>query len=124
MLCAKISSVIVLCVVTLCSCNRSSLPSEKEVLGSWSWTYSDGLGRIIFTADHKIKEGFPPKDKDGRTLPDDQFTFPYSGKWRLEGDVLVTEMDNKPFLDMHPENSQKPQLQKSARRLKIIKIDG
>ena len=89
---------------------------------------------MIFTADHKVKEGFPPEDKDGRHLPDDQFTYLSSGTWRLEGDVLITEMDNQPFIDLYDKLSQgepeeirqrhRPALKKETQRDKIVKIDS
>src|SRR5256885_851447 len=124
MMSAKPSCALALCIIALCSCHRSSSTTDKRIVGAWSWSYPEGIGRIIFTADHKIKEGFPPKDKDGRHLPEDQFTFPYSGTWRLEDDVLVTEMDNKPLLDMYAVDTQhKPEFKKAVRRLKIAKID-
>ena len=35
---------------------------EQKIVGAWSWTYIEGKGRMVFTADHKLKEGFPPDE--------------------------------------------------------------
>ena len=86
---------------------------------------------MVFTADHKVKEGFPPEDWDGhRTLSDDQFTYLESGTWRLEGAVLVIDMQNDfgskggLFVNMFSEEThQKPELKREVRRQTISKID-
>jgi hypothetical protein len=99
---------------------------EQKVVGAWSWTYIEGVGRMIFTPDHKVREGFPPDDKDGRKIRDDEFEILLAGTWRLEGDVLVTEMDNKPLIDIMKRlaPSDCPPLEKKVKRQKIVKIDG
>ena len=96
--------------------------------------YIEGVGRMIFTADHKVKERFPPEDKDGTYLSDDEFTYLMAGTWRLEGDVLVTEMDNQPSRDLYDKISQdepeeyrqrhRPALKKEIQRDKIVKINS
>jgi hypothetical protein len=128
---APIAFASVIAVFTGCGDSR---PTEKKIVGAWSWTYIEGVGRMVFTADHKVKEGFPPEDKDGRHLPDDQFEYYESGTWRLEGDVLVTEMDNQLFIDMYDklmgnrsdESSRRhrPVFKKEIQRQKIVKIDS
>jgi hypothetical protein len=72
-------------------------PTERAVIGAWSWTYHSGTGRIVFTADHKVKEGFPRDDKR-MLIRDSDFAYGAFGTWRLEGDVLVMVMD----LDLRP----------------------
>ena len=71
---------------------------EKKIVGAWFWTYIEGRGRIVFMTDHKMKIGFEPEEDPGRPLRDDDFTYLRSGTWRLEGDVLVTETDNTPWI--------------------------
>ncbi len=121
----------ILAVFTGCGDSR---PTERKIVGAWSWTYIEGVGRMVFTADHRVKEGFPPEDKDGRHLPDDQFTYLESGTWRLESDVLVTEVDNQPLIDRYDNTSRdepeeirqrhRPALKKEILRQKIVKIDS
>lgn len=100
-------------------------PTEPKIVGAWSWTYIEGVGRIIFTADHKVSVGFPPDNKDGRRAGDDEFDIVQAGTWRLEGEVLVTEMDNTPLINIlqHLDPSNRPALEKKVERRKIIKID-
>ena len=88
-----------LCACLLTACQRLS-PMERKVIGAWSWTYIEGVGRIVFAADRTVKEGFPPNDKDGRKISDDEFEIVQAGTWRIEGDLLITEMDNKPLIEM------------------------
>ena len=83
--------------LALLACHPPSL-MEQKIVGAWSWTYIEGKGRMVFTADHKIKEGFPPDEEMGRPLRDDDFTYVRSVTWHLEGDVLVTETDNTPYI--------------------------
>jgi TPR repeat protein len=101
-------------------------PTEQKIVGAWSWTYIEGVGRIVFAADHKVRVGFPPDDKDGRTADDDEFDIVQAGTWRLEGDVLITEMDNRPLIDIleHLDPSNRPALEKKVERRKIVKVDG
>src|ERR1700730_11365376 len=132
MVSAQMFSRFALCCIIVTACHRSS-SNEAKIVGSWQRTYSEGdgsrskVGRIIVTIDHKVKEGFPPEGEDGRHLSDDQFIFPYSGTWRLEGDVLLTTLDNQPELDMydrHIRAGTKPPLKKDFERNRIVKIDG
>jgi hypothetical protein len=114
-----------LCVSLLMgACARPSA-MEQQVVGAWSWTYIEGVGRMIFSADHRVKEGFPPDDKDGRKIGDSEFEIVQAGTWRLEGDMLVTEMDNRPLRDMiqHLSPSEVPPFEKKTERKKIISID-
>ena len=76
----------------------SVIADGKKIVGAWSWTYIEGRGRMVFTTDHKVKAGFPPEEDKGRPLRDEDFTYLQSGTWRLEGDILVTEMDNSPYI--------------------------
>ena len=106
---------------------------EQKIVGAWSWTYISGKGRMVFTADHKVKEGFPPDEEQGRPLRDDDFTYLRSGTWRLEGDVLVTETDNTPWIAWHdktfPDEStedrdrRRPKLEKEVERKRIVHVD-
>jgi hypothetical protein len=102
---------------------------EQKIVGAWSWTYIEGQGRMVFTADHRLKEGFPPDEEKGRPLRDDDFDYLRSGTWHLEGDVLVTETDNTPYIEWFdknfpPDTSEKrPKLDKEVKRQKITHID-
>jgi hypothetical protein len=100
-------------------------PLEQRIVGSWSWRYIEGFGRVVFTADHKVTEGFPPDDKDGRTISDKEFQILRAGTWRLEGDVLVTVMDNAPGRDLirRLAPTEVPPFKKETRRQKIVSID-
>ncbi len=89
---------------------------------------------MVFTADHNVKAGFPPEEDKGRPLRDDDFMYLQSGTWRLEGDVLVTETDNTPYIawfdrtfrDASEEyrQSERPKLDRKVQRQKIVKIDS
>ncbi|MEY2506474.1 MAG: hypothetical protein QOH01_803 [Verrucomicrobiota bacterium] len=110
--------------------------TEKKVVGAWSWTYLEGVGRMIFTADHRVKAGFPPPDSTRPAVRDRDFEYLLSGTWRVEGDILTTEIDNHLLLEMlsHrtllqivfflPRNSFKPEFEKKIHREKIVSIDG
>ena len=95
------------------------------MIGAWSWTYIEGTGRMIFSADHTVKQGFPPDDKDGRTISDAEFDILQAGTWRLEGDTLVIEMDNRPLREILQKLSpnEVPPLEKKTERQRIISID-
>src|SRR5712691_9430534 len=86
------------CVFLLNSCHPNLSSTERKVVGDWSWTFIEGVGRITFTSDRKVTEGFPPDDKDGRTIGTEEFDIVRAGSWRLEGDVLITEMNNTPLI--------------------------
>lgn len=94
-------------------------------MGDWSWTFIEGVGRITFTSDHKVTEGFPPDDKDGRTIRTEEFDIVRAGSWRLEGDVLITEMNNTPLIKimerLDPRN--RPPFEAKVERRRIVKID-
>lgn len=80
---------------------------------------------MVFTPDHKVKEGFPPEKNLDRPLRDNDYTYIASGTWRLEGDVLVTEMDNKLLVDRYDQKSRdKPEFKREVKRQKIVKIDS
>jgi hypothetical protein len=109
--------------------------AEKKIVGAWSWTYLEGVGRMIFTADHRVKEGFPPPDATRPAVRDSDFEYLLSGTWRVEGDILIIEIDNHLLLEMlsHrtllqivlflPRNSFKPEFEKKIHREKIVSID-
>lgn len=113
------------CICVLVSACQRLSPMERKAIGAWSWTYIEGVGRIILAADHTIKEGFPPEDKDGRKIRDDEFEIVQAGTWRVDGDVLVTEMDNKPLRDMIQRlaPSERPPFKKETKRQRIVSID-
>jgi len=100
--------------------------TEQKIVGAWSWTYIEGVGRIIFTSDHKVRIGFPPTLKDGRKIGDHEFDIVQRGVWRVDGDALVTEIDNTPLIKiierLDPRNI--PALEKKVERRRIAKIDG
>ena len=115
--------------VALIACHRLS-PMEHTIVGAWSWTYIEGKGRMVFTADHKLKEGFPPDEEKGRPLRDDDFDYLRSGTWLIEGDVLVTETDNTPYIAWFDRTFPKdtseprPKLEKEVHRQKIVHLDS
>lgn len=100
--------------------------TEQKIVGAWSWTYIEGVGRIIFTTDHKVRAGFPPDDKDGRKIGDEEFDIFEAGTWRVEGDVLITEMDNRPLIKIMEslDPSNRPAFEKKVLRRQIVRIDG
>ena len=115
--------------VALVACQPLS-PLENKVIGAWSWTYISGKGRMVFTADHKVKAGFPPDEEMGRPLRDEDFTYLQAGTWRLENDVLVTELDNTPYIAWFDStfpngtSEERPRLEREVKRDKIVHIDG
>ena len=123
MLHAHAASVICLSFL-LMGCHRLS-PTEQKIVGSWSWQYIEGRGRIVFSPDHTMKEGFPPEEELHRPLRDDDFTYIESGSWHLEGDVLVQELDNHLMVDRSVgiSESERPKLEKRVLRERITKID-
>src|SRR2546423_1444713 len=107
----------------LIACHRLS-PMERKIVGSWSWQYIEGRGRIVFGSDHAVKEGFPPEENLHRPLRDDDFDYLESGFWHLEGDVLVQELDNHLMVDPWTGGeSERPKLEKRVLRQRITKID-
>jgi hypothetical protein len=89
--------------------------TEKAIVGAWSWTYISGTGRIVFAADHKMKEGFP-RGADHALIRDSDFVYGTFGTWCLEGDVLVmvTDSDLRPWAEP---------IKGRVSRAKIVKID-
>jgi hypothetical protein len=90
--------------------------AEKKIVGAWSWTYLESVGRMIFTADHRVKEGFPRRDEEQPPRSDRDFAYGTFGTWRLEDDVLilVTDTDLRPWAEP---------IKGKIRRLKIVSID-
>src|SRR6267143_2193365 len=113
-------------VLLLVTCQNRLSPTEQKIVGAWSWTYIEGVGRVVFTADHKVWTGFPPDEKDGRKIGNDEFDIVWNGMWRLEGTMLITEMDNRPLIQTieRLDPSNRPALEKKVERRKIVKIDG
>lgn len=98
---------------------------EQKIVGAWSWTYIEGVGRMMFAADHTVRTGFPPDEKDGRKISDAEFEILGAGTWRIEGDVLITEIDNKPLIEMLQRTapSEVPPFKKETQRQRIVSID-
>ncbi|MEP7071885.1 MAG: hypothetical protein ABI839_05825 [Verrucomicrobiota bacterium] len=113
------------CVFLLTACGLRSGDAEQQIVGEWSWTYIEGVGRLTFTADHKVTEGFPPDDKDGTNLSGEEFQILRSGTWRLERGVLVTEVDNRPLITILKGLTpwDLPPFQKWVDRRRIVRID-
>jgi hypothetical protein len=97
--------------------------TEKRIVGAWSWTYIEGVGRMIFRADRTVIEGFPPDDPEKPAVHDSDFTFLLAGTWHVEGDILVTDITNQPVLDRWGDMPDKPQFDRKVRREKILSID-
>jgi hypothetical protein len=114
-----------LCPLLLISCDPHRSLTERKIIGEWSWTYIEGVGRVTFTSDHRVTEGFPPEDKNGRTIPSEEFEIFRSGTWRLERDVLVTEVDNRPLIEISERLTpwDVPPLKTWIDRRRIVKID-
>ena len=55
---------------------------------------------MISAADYTAKESFPPDDKDGRKISDDETEIVQAGTWRVDRDVIIREMENNPKGDM------------------------
>jgi hypothetical protein len=108
----------------LASCQWLS-PMEHKIVGAWSWTYIEGVGRMMFASDHTLRMGFPPDEKDGRKISDSEFEILKAGTWRVEGDVLITETDNKPLIELLQRiaPSEVPAFKKETQRLRIVSID-
>ena len=81
---------------------------------------------MVFSADRKVKEGFPPADPNAPAVRDDDFTYLRSGTWRVEGDVLIREMNNQLLVDRYEGyvNDPKPKLEHEIHRDRIVAIDG
>src|SRR5215831_17894963 len=90
--------------------------AEKKIVGAWSWTYLEGVGRMIFTPDHRVKEGFPKGDDERPPRSDRDFAYRTFGTWHLEHDVLVliTDTDLRPWAEP---------IMGKIRREKIVSID-
>ena len=97
--------------------------AEKKIVGAWSWTYIEGVGRMIFGVDRRVKEGFPPDDPEKPAVHDADFTYLLSGIWHVEGDILVTDISNQPLIDGWGDLPAKPALERKVRREKIVSID-
>ena len=109
--------------LVLVACDRLS-PTEQKIVGSWSWQYIEGRGRIVFGRDHTVKEGFPPEEDLHRPLRDNDFTYFESDSWHLEGDILVLDMDDHLLVDRHPaDDPHKPKVEKRVQRWRIASID-
>jgi hypothetical protein len=78
---------------------------------------------MIFSADHRVKEGFPPDNLNKPAVHDRDFTCLLSGTWQIEGNVLVTDIDNHLLIERFRWSSlDKPELDR-IRRDKIVSID-
>jgi hypothetical protein len=101
-----------LCVLLLVTGCARPTDLERRLVGAWSWTYT-------------VRVGFPPDDKDGRTISDDEFDIVQAGTWRVEGDVLITEMDNKPLIEtlQRLAPSEVPPFKRETKRQRIVSID-
>jgi len=81
------------------------------------------VGRMIFSADHRVKEGFPPDDPEKPAVHDRDFTYLLSGPWNIEGDILITDITNQPLIDGWQGTLDKPEFDRRVRREKIVSID-
>ncbi len=97
--------------------------TEREIVCEWSWTYISGVGRMVFSADRRVKEGFPPDDPDEPAVRDRDFTYLLSGTWRVEGDILVTDIDNGLLLKSWSGTLDKPEFYRKLRRDRIVRLD-
>jgi hypothetical protein len=113
------------CICLLANASQPISLIERKLIGAWSWRYVEGVGRMFFAADHTVKVGFPPDDKDGSKISDDEFEIVQAGTWRLAGDVLITEIDNKPLRDIIQRlaPSEVPPFKKERKRQRILSID-
>src|SRR3954464_10815824 len=84
-------------LLAIVACGHAS--NDTKLVGTWQYTTMDAVGRMTFTADHKVVGSFPKDATVDARLPDAQFVVVTAGTWRLEGQELVTEMDDKPLVD-------------------------
>jgi hypothetical protein len=113
------------CSLVLAACATPPLVTEKKVVGDWSWTYIEGIGRITLTADHKVIEAFPVEDENGRPTQKERFEVYRAGTWRLERNVLITKVNNRPLLKTLERLTpwEVPPLRTWVDRRRIVKID-
>jgi hypothetical protein len=69
------------------------LPEEQKIIGTWEFTGIDATGRVVFRRDHTVVDLFPEDDRsiNARWIP------LAAGKWRLEGNDIVTEEETLPL---------------------------
>ena len=89
-----------ICVaLAVSACHRLS-PTEDKLIGTWQvYGTLDATWRLTFNRDHSLV----------RLDDDDAGAFHPSlyGKWRIEGNTLITELDWKPLLSgMGQENDK------------------
>lgn len=74
-------------LVAAIGCQRTS-PTEEKVIGTWEFTGLDATGRVVFRRDHKVIDLFLEGDgPNARWIPTSW------GKWRLEGNEIVTDQE-------------------------------
>jgi hypothetical protein len=78
-------------VVALVSCQRLS-PGEEKIIGTWEFTGLDATGRVVFRRDHTVVDLFPENDS---TIA--KWAPTAWGKWRLEGNEIVTDEEILPI---------------------------
>ena len=121
----RLRTPVFLCAVLLTACKGAGSSNERNIVGSWSWEYIEGHGRMIFSESHKVRVGYPPDGKDEHTIKDEDFEIFWAGTWRIEGDVLVTAMDNEPARRIMQEldPNDVPPFERKNERRKIVRLD-
>ncbi len=74
-------------LVVVVGCQRTS-PTEEKIIGTWEFTGLDATGRVVFRRDHQVIDLFLEGDgPNARWIPTSW------GKWRLEGNEIVTDQE-------------------------------
>ena len=85
-----------------------------------------GSGEWFLQLTAKSKKVFRRTTETGGRISDEELNIFWSGTWRLEGQVLVTEMDNRPFIKLMKRLNpgERVALKHRFERRKLVKIDS
>jgi hypothetical protein len=78
------------------ACQRVS-PAEEKVIGIWEFTGLDATGRVVFRRDHTVVDLFTESDS-----PNARWAPTAWGKWRLEGNEIITDDEVLPIPGYSP----------------------
>lgn len=77
-------------------CQRVT-PSEEKIIGIWEFTGLDATGRVVFRRDHTVIDLFTESDS-----PNARWAATAWGKWRLEGNEIITDDNALPLPGYSP----------------------
>jgi hypothetical protein len=89
----------------LSACHRLS-PTEEKFVGTWSHSSMDATDFQVLGQDHSIIVFFPEDQQD--SSKDIRVFRVGSGKWRIEGNDFIQEIDSE--LPVFPENTPIPKM--------------